>query len=60
MQLSIHNVERIELARTYPSNGNSRTLRIVHRDGHEFEITVYGKTDTLDALPKSAGYVEVI
>ncbi len=54
--MNIHNVDRIELSSSYPSNSNSRTLRIVSGT-HEFEITVYGKTDALDALAKANDFV---
>lgn len=60
MDIGIHNVTRIELARSYPANSNSRMIRIVSVDwnGHETktEITVYGDTDALDALPKAKDY----
>lgn len=57
MHLMIHRVERIELSSVYPENGNSKTLRIVHKGG-ELELTVYGDTDALDALPRSEDFRE--
>ena len=57
MNISIHRVVRIELSRTFLDNDNQRTVRIVYTkyDGTEFssEITVFGETESLDALPKA-------
>lgn len=52
---SIHRVEKIELAVEYPSNGNSRTIRITSASG-EFELVIYGETDSLAGLPKAKDY----
>ncbi|HET7413415.1 MAG TPA: hypothetical protein VFJ18_12225 [Pararhizobium sp.] len=57
MNIALHGVTKIELCTRYRDNSNSRTIRITAADylGHEFEteLTVYGNTDALDALPKS-------
>jgi len=52
IDMSIHRVTKVELCKSYASNGNSRTIRITD-EGGEQEITLYGNTDALDALPKS-------
>ena len=58
--IGIHGVTRIELSAAYPANGNSRTLRIVSTawEGHEvaFELTVYGNTYALDAIPRAKDF----
>ena len=57
MDINIHYVTKIELLRVFPGNGNCRSIRITtqnHRDEEAYhEITVYGETDVLDALPKA-------
>ena len=57
MQMNIHNVTKIELVTTFVENAGSRTLRITAEDydGNpvKFEVTVYGETGALDALPRS-------
>jgi hypothetical protein len=55
-ETSIHNVERIELARSFDSNTGSRTIRITNDKCVAVEITVFGKTSVLDALPKSEDF----
>ena len=56
----IHGVKRIELATAFPSNGSCRTVRIVGEDCHgnayTNEITVYGQTEDLDALPRAKDF----
>lgn len=52
IDMSIFSVTKVELCRTYLGNGGSRTIRITGRDGEQ-EITLYGNTEVLDALPKS-------
>lgn len=63
MQTTIHNVTKIELIRAFVENNNSRTIRIVAKgydDAEvEFELVMYGKTDALDALPKSEDFRNV-
>ena len=58
--IGIHDVIKIELCAAHPSNSNSRTLRIVTHDfkgnEHKTEITVYGKTDAFDALPRAIDF----
>lgn len=61
IDLSIHKVEKIELLRAYPMNGNSRTIRITAEqtplnEAVAFELTLYGETDALDSLPKADDY----
>jgi hypothetical protein len=58
MNLSIHFVAKVELCFAYPGNGNSRTIRITDRNGEQ-EITLYGNTDALDALPRSEDFRSV-
>lgn len=64
MDITAHNVTRIELHHAFRENGNSRTIRISTATGSPFgeetyfDLTLYGDTDALDALPKSAGYRE--
>lgn len=57
MQLSIHDVTKIEIVKSFPGNGNSRTIKISYAnpilgDG-ELELTVYGATEAFDTLPKA-------
>ncbi len=57
--ISIHDVKSIELVSEFPTNSNSRTIRITaDQSGTEvaFELTVYGATDSLDLLPRAAGF----
>lgn len=58
----VHDVIAVELAGTYLSNGNSRTIRITTRDfqAHEatLEITLFGATEAVDALPRAADFYE--
>lgn len=58
--ISIHDVTKIELCAAHLSNSSSRTLRIVTHDfkgnEHKTEITVYGETKALDALPRAINY----
>ena len=60
MSIGIHDVLKIELCSANPSNSNSRTLRIVTHDfkgnEHKTEITVYGSTKALDALPRARDF----
>jgi len=60
INLSIHDVTAIEIVSAFPSNSNSRCIRITSKDftGVEstVELTVYGDTDVLDALPKAADF----
>lgn len=60
MSIGIHDVIKIELSMANPANSNSRTIRITTHDfkGNEFrtEITVYGATKALDALPRSIDF----
>ncbi|PWL17424.1 hypothetical protein DKP76_11640 [Falsochrobactrum shanghaiense] len=53
IDMSFHRVAKVELVTSYVDNGNSRTIRITNNKGEETEITLYGNTDALDALPKS-------
>ena len=57
--ISIHEVKAIELVSAFPTNNNSRTIRITaYQYGAEvaFELTVYGATDALDLLPRAVGF----
>lgn len=54
--MNVHHVSRVELCSAYPGNGNARTIRIVHGDQCT-EITVFGDTDALDALPKAHDFI---
>ena len=54
--MNVHEVTRIELSNAFPSNGNSRTLRIEVRGGSSFELTVFGKTEALDAVEKASNF----
>lgn len=62
--LGIHDVDLIELVSSNPINGNSKTFRIISRDysgnAYSTEITVYGFTKALDALPKAHDYRECV
>ena len=57
MDMSIHNVTKIELCRTFLGNGNSRTMRITYLDHNrkpvEVEICCYGQTDALEKFPRT-------
>lgn len=55
MQIYIHEVDSVELAVEYLSNGNSRTLRIMHGGG-ELELLMYGKTESVALLPRAADF----
>lgn len=61
MELIQHNVTKVELSRTYVENSGSRTIRITANDltGNEMvqEITLYGDTEALDALPRSSDFI---
>lgn len=59
MQLTIHNVEKIEFCSSYLSNGNSRAIRITNDEGVSFEITAFGKTDAIAALPKADDFTDL-
>lgn len=65
MNLSLHGVMSIELVKSFPKNGNSRTIRIKHQvSGHrdltsELEIVVYGATEAFDLLPRSDDFRHV-
>lgn len=56
-QISFHHVDKIELSTVFASNGNCRTVRIMTHNhlGQEYEteLTFYGNTAALDALPKA-------
>jgi hypothetical protein len=54
--MNIHGVTKIELTRHMPENGNSRTIRVTDTDGCRFELTLFGDTNVLDALPRSDGF----
>lgn len=65
MQMSMFNVSTVELCTRYASNSNSRRIRITgkHWAGNELvtdtiEITLYGNTDSLEALPHSADFID--
>lgn len=58
--IGIHDVLKIELSAIHLTNSSSRTLRIVTHDfkGNEqkTEITFYGATKALDALPRAIDF----
>lgn len=56
MNLTIHNVEKIEFCSSYSSNCNHRAIRVTDTTGASFEIALYGNTDILEALPKAADF----
>lgn len=53
MNISIHDVTRIELSRSYLEHGNSRTIRIVTGSGETLHIRMFGDTDAAEVLPKA-------
>lgn len=60
MDIGIHNVTRIELSASFPSNANSRTLRITSEnwkgETSVVEMTLYGNTDDLDRLDRAKDF----
>lgn len=54
--LGLHGVTEIALSVRYASNDGARTLVILDEDGGQFEITFYGNTEALEALPKAIGF----
>jgi len=59
--IRIHGVTKIEIVNAFRDNDNSRTVRITscdHRGEHVTDITLYGETDALDALPKASVFRE--
>lgn len=51
MNIYMHHVAKIEISKRFQTNSNSRTLRITDVSGAKLEISLYGNTDALDALP---------
>lgn len=60
MDIGIHNVTRVELSASFPSNGNSKTLRITSVNWKDeestVEITLYGDTSALNGFPLSSDF----
>ncbi|WP_420961120.1 hypothetical protein [Brucella sp. IR073] len=52
-----HDVESIELERSFVENSNCRRVRVRTKDGQNAIFTFYGKTDALEALPKAEDFV---
>ncbi len=50
---TIHDVVSIELVMSNINNSNSRTVRVETKDGQWFDLSFFGQTDALEALPKS-------
>lgn len=56
VSLSLHEVEKIEVCNHFVSNMGCRRLRITNKDGVAVELTLFGNTAALDALPFSADF----
>lgn len=52
----LHDVTSVRFAVRYASNGGARTIQFGRADGSTIDITVYGKTEDVEGLPKALDF----
>lgn len=56
-ELAITDLTGVEVVTAFPSNNNSRRIRLLTSTG-EVILQLFGNTDAFDALPRAADFID--